>query len=179
MSLSAAQRFFSLLALLALSGSGALVVLRLVPAGRPTLRQIGPSSRWLAFAVAATSTAGSLYFSEVQNFIPCKLCWYQRIAMFSLTLVLLIGAIRRDRGVRWYAIPLAAAGLAVSVYHYLVEWFPGIETGSCDLFAPCSSPYFREFGFITLSFMAGAGFITVLALLLLPIEEDPHGQEHL
>jgi disulfide bond formation protein DsbB len=178
MSLSAAQRFFSLLALLALAGSVVMVVLRLVPSGRSLLNQIGPSSRWMAFAVAAVSTAGSLYFSEVQNFIPCKLCWYQRIAMFSLALVLLVGAIRRDRGVRWYAVPLAAAGTAVSVYHYLVEWFPGIETGSCDLFAPCSSPYFREFGFVTLSFMAGAGFLTVLALLLLPHEEDPHGQEH-
>lgn len=176
--MSAAQRFFSLLALLALTASVALVVLRVVPSGRPTLRQIGASSRWLAFAVAATATAGSLYFSEVQNFIPCKLCWYQRIAMFSLALVLLIGALRRDRDVRWYAVPLAGVGLAVSVYHYLVEWFPGIETGSCDLSAPCSSPYFREFGFVTLSFMAGAGFLTVLALLLLPLEEDPHGQEH-
>ncbi len=176
--MSAAQRFFSLLALLALTASVALVALRVVPSGRPVLRQIGASSRWLAFAVAATATAGSLYFSEVQNFIPCKLCWYQRIAMFSLALVLLIGALRRDRDVRWYAVPLAGVGLVVSVYHYLVEWFPGIETGSCDLSAPCSSPYFREFGFVTLSFMAGAGFLTVLALLLLPLEEDPHGQEH-
>ena len=178
MSLSAAQRFFSLLAMLALGGSVALAVLRVLPSGRPVLRQLGPWSRWMAFAVAGTAMAGSLYFSEVQHFIPCKLCWYQRIAMFSLALVLLVGAIRRDRDVRWYAAPLAVVGLGVSVYHYLLEWFPGIEAGSCDLFAPCSTPYFREFGFITLSFMAGAGFVTVLALLVLTIEENPHGQEH-
>ncbi len=181
MSLSAAERFSSLLAFVALAGAAALVVLRLVPAGRPVLRAVAPLSRWLAFAVAATATAGSLYFSEVQNFIPCRLCWYQRIAMFSLVLVLLVGALRNDRGVRWYAVPLAAAGLAVSVYHYLVEWYPQLETTSCDVFAPCSTPYFREFGFVSLAFMAGSGFIAVIALLLLTPEEDHHGhplEEH-
>jgi Ni/Fe-hydrogenase subunit HybB-like protein len=177
MSLSAAERFFSLLALVALAGSLMIVVLRFVPSARPTLVALAPFQRWAAFAVTATSMAGSLYFSEVQNFIPCRLCWYQRIAMFSLVVVLLVGALRRDSAVRWYAVPLAAIGLLIATYHYIIEWFPQLETGSCDAFAPCSTPYFREFGFVTLSFMAGCGFIAVLTLLLLLPEEDQHGQQ--
>jgi hypothetical protein len=68
-------------------------------------------------------------------------------------------------------------GLLIAAYHYIIEWFPQLETGSCDAFAPCSTPYFREFGFVTLSFMAGCGFIAVLTLLLLLPEEDQHGQQ--
>lgn len=171
MSLSAAERFFSLLALLAAAGAVVIVVLRVVPGGRAVLARLGDSSLWLAFLVAGTSMAGSLYFSESQEFIPCKLCWFQRIAMFSLALVLLVGALRRDRDVRWYAVPLAAVGIVISIYHYVIEWHPQLETGSCDPTAPCSVPYFREFGFVSLSFMAMCGFAAVLALLLLTPQE--------
>jgi disulfide bond formation protein DsbB len=183
MSLSAAERFFSLLALIAGSGAIAIVVLRLVPAGRPTLARLHDSSLWLAWVVAATSMFGSLYFSEVQNLVPCKLCWYQRIAMYSLAVILLVGALRRDRSVRWYAVPLATIGIVISSYHYLIEWYPQLETGSCDIAVPCSVPWFRDLGFVSLSFMALCGFAAVLALLLLipqtpqsePIEETTHG----
>jgi disulfide bond formation protein DsbB len=167
MSLQAAERFFSLLALLAAAGAIAIVVMRLVPAGRPALAHLAPVSRWLAFAVAATAMAGSLYFSEVQNFEPCKLCWYQRIAMFSSAIVLLVGALRRDRGVRWYAVPLAGIGMCISIYHYLLEWFPELETGACSISVPCTAVWYREFGFVTLSFSAMCGFAAILALLLL------------
>ncbi len=87
MSLSAAERFFSLLALLAGAGAIGLVVLRLVPGGRPTLAMLATAGRWLAFLVTGTATAGSLYFSEIQEFTPCRLCWFQRIFMFSLAVI--------------------------------------------------------------------------------------------
>lgn len=177
MSLSAAERFFSLLALVALAGSIAMIVLRIVPSGRPVLARMAPAAPRLALLVTATAMFGSLYFSESQHFEPCKLCWYQRICMFSLVIILLVGNLRRDPDVRWYATPLAGIGLFISVYHYLVEWFPQIETGSCSLTAPCSVPWFREFGFISLSFMAGCGFIAVLALMLLPPKDTSHGQQ--
>ena len=68
--------------------------------------------------------AGSLYFSEVAHFVPCRLCWYQRIAMYPLVLLLGIATLRRDVGIRLYAIPLAAIGAAVSIYHVQLERFP-------------------------------------------------------
>jgi len=177
MSLSAAIRFFSLLALIAGAGAVALVVLRLIPArrfpaGAHLLSQIHSARLWLAWIVAATSTFGSLYFSEIENLAPCKLCWYQRIAMYPLAVILLVGALRKDQGVRHYALPLAVIGLGISVYHYLIEWNPQWETGSCDLSAPCTTPYFREFDFVSLSFMAMCGFAAIIALLVIPRKEQ-------
>lgn len=172
MSLSAAERFFSLLALLAGAGAIGLVVLRLVPGGRPTLAMLAPAGRWLAFLVTGTATAGSLYFSEIQEFTPCRLCWFQRIFMFSLAVITFVGAVRRDPGVRRYAIPLAGLGICVSIYHYLVEWYPQLETDSCAISVPCSVPWYREFGFVTLSFSAMCGFAAVLALMTVVPSDD-------
>ena len=82
---------------------------------------------------------GSLYFSEVAHFVPCRLCWYQRIAMYPLVLLLGIATLRRDRGIRLYAIPLAAIGAAVSIYHVQLERFPD-QASFCSLEAPCNLP---------------------------------------
>jgi disulfide bond formation protein DsbB len=172
MSLSAASRFFSLLALVALAGAVGIVVARFTRAGREVLAHLGAASRWLAFAVAGTAMVGSLVFSEHFGLEPCRMCWYQRIAMYSLAIILLVAAIRRDRGVRPYAIALAGVGLVISIYHSLLEWYPQLETSACDVRVPCSTPYFREFGFVTLAFMAGCGFLAVLALMLFTVEED-------
>jgi disulfide bond formation protein DsbB len=172
MSLSAASRFFSLLALVALTGAVGIVVARFTTAGRELLGHLGAASRWLAFAVTGTAMFGSLLFSDYFELEPCKMCWYQRIAMYSLAIVTLVAAIRRDRGARPYVIALAGVGLAISVYHYLLEWYPQLETSACDVRVPCSTPYFREFGFVTLAFMAGSGFLAVLALMLFTVEED-------
>jgi disulfide bond formation protein DsbB len=166
MNLLAGERFFGSLALVAGIGAVLLVLVRLVPVGRPLVDAIRPLALWLAFTVAAVSMFGSLWFSESQHLVPCKLCWYQRIAMYSVAIVLLVGAIRRDRGVRWYAVPLAVVGLVVSTYHYLIEWHPEWEATKCDVTVPCSTPYFRAFGFVSLSFMALCGFAAVLSLLL-------------
>src|SRR5215470_7128570 len=151
----AVELFTSLLALLAGAGALALGIARLVARSSSSVAAfvaaVDDIGLWLAFVVAATATAGSLYFSEVAHFIPCNLCWYQRIAMYPLSLILLIAAIRRDHGVRWYVGPLAAAGALISTYHYLVEWYPSLEGGGvCAITAPCTVPWFREMGFVTL-----------------------------
>ncbi len=181
MSLSAIERFFSLLALVAGGVAIAIVGMRLVPAGRPVLAQLGAVSRWLAFAVAATAMGGSLWFSEVENFVPCKLCWYQRICMYGAAVVLLVGAVRRDPQVRWYVTPLAGLGIIVSTYHYVLEWNPQLESSACDISVPCTTIWYREFGFVTLSFSALCGFAAILALILLTSDtghlEDPHGEQ--
>src|SRR5207342_697395 len=75
----------------------------------------------LAFVVALIATLGSLYLSEVAHFVPCRLCWYQRIAMYPLPIILAVGWWKRDSGVRRYALPLAVVGACISVYHVLVE----------------------------------------------------------
>ena len=167
MSFEAGVRFFTLLAFVAGAGAVLVVVARLIPAARSLLDVVADVSVWLAWLVAAVATSGSLWFSEAQSLVPCELCWYQRIVMYSLAVVLLVGALRHDRAVRWYAVPIAGLGLAISAYHYLIEWHPQWEGTECDVTVPCSVPYFREYGFVSLSFMAMCGFTAILALLLL------------
>jgi disulfide bond formation protein DsbB len=173
------QLFFTLLALLALGGAVAVIAVRLLGRGPGEARELATAVDgavlWLAFLVAATSTAGSLYFSEVADFVPCQLCWYQRIAMYPLAPILLVAAVRRDRSVRWYAAPLAAVGAMISTYHYLIEWRPSLEGGACGIGPSCADIWFRELGFVTLAFMALAGFVTVLALVVPPpiTQESP------
>lgn len=130
--------------------------------------RIGPLGLTAAWVVALLATAGSLYFSEVANYTPCTLCWYQRIAMYPLVLILGIAAIRRDIDIRIYAIPVALVGAAISTYHYFLEWFPQIDTGACSAVIPCTQVWFRGFGFISLPFLALVAFGLVIAFLLVP-----------
>ena len=120
----------------------------------------------LAAVVALVATLGSLYLSEVANFPPCQLCWYQRIAMYPLPLILAIAAFRRDRDVWHYVLPIALIGAAIAVYHYQLEWFPTQSHGICSAVVPCHVPPFaRKFGFISLAYMALSGFLLIASLV--------------
>jgi disulfide bond formation protein DsbB len=170
--------FTALLALIALGGSVLYVSMARWPAGaRSTpagasggfrfevveeVRRIG---LWLAWVVAAAATAGSLYFSEVANYVPCQLCWYQRICMYPLAGILLVAAIRRDWSARWYCLPMLVAGVGISSYHYFIEWKPAFGENTCSVGPSCTDIWFRRFGFVTLAFMALCGFIAIAVLL--------------
>lgn len=124
------------------------------------------SALGLAWIVALVSTLGSLYLSEISHFPPCTLCWLQRIAMYPLVVILGIGALRDDRAVRWYALPLAGIGAALALYHTLLQRFPGLQqTTSCSTDAPCNVMWLQEFGFVSIPVMALGGFLLIGALL--------------
>ncbi len=183
MSTDTAEVFFSLLALVANAATLALLVAHVLarrapatPVGRTAddaLAAVGDNALVLAAAVALTCTVGSLYFSEVANFTPCTLCWYQRIAMYPLAVVLAIAAVRADTDVRVYVWPVAAIGAVIALYHFLLERFPKLDAGACSLEVPCEVVWFRRFGFITLSYMALSGFLFIGVLLVRP----PHREE--
>lgn len=154
----------ALLALVSLAGALALTVYRVVR-GREAAGLLGGAAVWIAWLVALVATTGSLIYSEVIHFVPCRLCWFQRIAMYPLAIVLLVGAIRREAVVKFYGLPLALVGLAISIWHYLVQLYPSLEGGACDPTNPCSARYVEVFDFISIPFMAGAGF-TLIAVLL-------------
>lgn len=120
---------------------------------------------WFAFTVALVATLGSLYLSEIAHFEPCRLCWYQRIAMYPLPLILGIAAVRRDGGVWVYAAPIAAIGALIAGYHYLIQRMPQLDSGSCSTGVPCTAAYVERFGFITIPYMAASAFLLVLAML--------------
>jgi disulfide bond formation protein DsbB len=121
---------------------------------------------WAAWAVALVATLGSLYFSEVADFVPCRLCWFQRIFMYPLALLLLAMAIRRDtRNVLLYALPLPVIGIAVSAYHIYIEHHPEAESASCRAGVPCSTKWIEEFGYITIPTLAATAFAAIIVLL--------------
>jgi disulfide bond formation protein DsbB len=119
--------------------------------------------------------AGSLWFSEGANFPPCKLCWFQRIAMYPLAVLLPVAAWRDDRTFRPYALILAGLGLAVSAWHNAIETFPSLDKGGCDPTNPCTVRWVEGLGFWTIPRMALAAFCLVGAALLIdrPLEESP------
>ena len=175
MDLLTVATFFALLALVAAGGAIGVLLLALAsrwsePAASAfasVQELVSPLGLWLAFAVAATATLGSLYFSEVGHLVPCTLCWYQRIAMYPLVPILAVAAARRDPGGRWYAIVLAGIGAVIAAYHVALEWIPSLDSGACDVSAPCTFVWFRVFGFISLPTLALIAFLFILTLLTL------------
>jgi disulfide bond formation protein DsbB len=150
------------LALIAGALAVLLVALRLAAPDR--LAGLPPLGLAAATVVAAACMSGSLWYSEVADFIPCELCWYQRIAMYPLVAVLGIGALRRDpAATRPVATLLAGAGAIVSIWHLKEQWAP--SGSSCSLLVPCSTKYVEKFGFVTIPSMALAGFLLILSLL--------------
>ncbi len=145
----------------------ASIVAVVVAALRPGTRsELAASALPLAAVVAVGATAGSLYFSEIADFVPCELCWFQRIAMYPMAVILPIAAFRNDRTVFVYALPLALIGLAISIYHIQLQAFPD-QSSFCAFDNPCTATWVEGLGFITIPQMAGASFalIAILATL--------------
>jgi disulfide bond formation protein DsbB len=170
------QLFSAILALAVLVGGlgtfAALVFENRMTWTSAWLTQVRASGLWIICMITTGAMVGSLYFSEKVGFAPCKLCWYQRIGIFSIAIISFVAALRNDKNIARYTIVLAPIGLVVSTYHYLLEWFPTLETNVCSLDVPCTAVWFRELGFVTLCFMAGCAFITVIAVSLAIMREE-------
>ena len=116
----------------------------------------------LALIVAITATLGSLYFSEVAGFVPCMLCWYQRILMYPLAAVLAVGILRRDRGIAAYVLPLTLLGLAIATYHNLLYYGVLPESAQpCRLGISCTTRQIEWLGFITIPLMSLVAFSVI------------------
>jgi disulfide bond formation protein DsbB len=127
--------------------------------------------RWtvtfVAWIVAVIATAGSLFFSEVMLLPPCVLCWYQRIAMYPLVIIFLIGLFSADGSAKNYAAPLALIGWVIAVYHNLLYYKLIPEHMSpCAQGISCTTKQIEWFGFITIPSLALASFTLMLALVL-------------
>lgn len=121
-----------------------------------------------AWLVASVSTLGALFFGEVMNVPTCVLCWYQRIFMFPLVLILPIGMFPFDRKVVRYALPLAALGWLFAAFHVLLV--AGVIPESvrpCTQGVPCSEQVIKWFGFVTIPLLSLVAFSAVIALLVL------------
>ncbi|MDP2111336.1 MAG: disulfide bond formation protein B [Thiobacillus sp.] len=123
---------------------------------------------FIAWMVASVSTLGALFLGEVMGYTPCVLCWYQRIGMFPLVLILAAGLFPFDRSVVRYALPLALAGWLLAMFHWAVASGLVPESATpCSQGVPCSVEQISWFGFLTLPLLSVLAFSTIIALLVL------------
>lgn len=141
---------------------------------RSGINDLLPYAAWL---VALVATVGSLFFSEVMELPPCILCWYQRIAMYPLVLVIGVGIVTRDAKWKYYALPLSLVGLAIAIYHNLLYYslIPDSIT-PCKEGISCTTVQIEWLGFITIPLMALTAFVLVSVIAFL---YKPRSAEHL
>jgi disulfide bond formation protein DsbB len=131
----------------------------------------GANAAWtLVFAcwlVATTATLGALFFSEVMQLPPCALCWYQRIFIFPLVLLLPMGLFPWDRKVIRYALPLLVVGTLVSLFQLLLVW--GVIPESiqpCRQGVSCKDVQVVWLGFLSIPLLSFVAFVVMNALLI-------------
>jgi disulfide bond formation protein DsbB len=123
-------------------------------------------SNHVALLAAWIAMCGSLFFSEVLGWLPCELCWYQRIFMYPLAFILAIGILRRDRGLYMYVLPLSLFGGLISLYHYLLIKTTLFPPPECKAGVSCTVDYLNWFGFINIPFMALTAFLIISVMMI-------------
>ncbi len=167
--------FLSLLSLLALAASLALVVMMVVPSLRPVAtREFSDIALPAALVIALVASLGSLYMSEVEGFVPCLLCWVQRGLMYPLVPILAWLVFRFGKALLLVALASSAGGVMVSLYHYGEQqrWWGGSED-FCSAEVPCTFMWVEQFGFMSIPFMSFTGFCLIAMLLLLRLMSIP------
>ena len=120
-----------------------------------------------AWLVSITAMIGSLFFSERMGFVPCTLCWYQRILMYPLVLFLGIAFYGNDRAIYKYILPMSVMGMFISAYHYALQKMPSLnEFSVCASGVPCSGQYINWLGFVTIPFLSLIAFIFITIMML-------------
>ncbi len=121
-----------------------------------------------AWVLVTVSTLGSLFFSHIMEFAPCVLCWYQRICLFPLVIILATGLFPFDKRVIKYSLPLAIAGWITAFYHNLL--YSGIipqDLQPCSRGVSCTEKYIDLFGFLTIPMLSLISFSIIITLLIL------------
>ena len=167
------ELFFAMLSVATLAGTivvlASRTVLRSTAFGGSLVDGFRPFARPLSAAIATTCMLGSLYFSEIVNYKPCRLCWYQRGAMYPLAILLIIFTVLKTPRITRIVVPIATIGAGISLYHWLLERFPdNLDSGVCSKDVPCEFVWFELFGFVTLPFMALTGFLAIIVFNTLP-----------
>lgn len=111
---------------------------------------------------------GSLYYSEIKGYVPCTLCWYQRILMYPLVIIITVGIIRSDKKIHWYILPMSILGGIIALYHVLLQKNIIPEAiVPCTLASTCKVNYVGYFGFVTIPVMALFAFTIITSCMLL------------
>lgn len=123
---------------------------------------------YIAWVQSLIAVIGSLYFSEIRFFPPCVLCWYQRIFMYPLVILIAVGIIRKDKGVYTYVLPLSILGMIIAFYHNLLYYglLPEV-VAPCSIGASCATRFVSYFGFITIPLLSLGAFSLITICMLL------------
>jgi len=183
MSTATLSHFFAILSLLTWAGTIVTILLAVIrhfaPESGPArfFADLGGMALWLGWLVAAVTMAGSLYYSiGPPQFVPCELCWYQRICLYPMAVIMLVAAIRRDRRVWTYVVPILTVGAAIAVYHVQLQAYP-TQRSFCPTLTPCTTRYVWEFGFVSLPFMSLAASCFIMTMVLVSRATDPDRYE--
>lgn len=132
----------------------------------------GETLIFLIWAQALVALLGSLFFSEVMGYVPCELCWFQRILMYPLVIIYGVAMVKKDMSMAFPGVILSGIGMFVSIYHYLIQKVPALHdtAGACGII-PCTTQYVNYFGFITIPFLAGVAFIVIFVLHIILIKQ--------
>lgn len=154
-----------------------LALVRLITGSLPEpvgafVSSLRPFAIAIAFVAAAASMAGSLYYSEIAGFDPCRNCWYQRFMMYPAAILLGLTLVTKRMVLAKIALALSIVGIGISTYHRLEQQFPENVGGACALDNPCSSRYVNEFDFVTIPTMAWVGFGLVIVFVSLALVHD-------
>lgn len=115
-----------------------------------------------AWLQAVIATLGSLFFSEIMHYTPCVLCWYQRIGMYPLVAIILVGMIRKSRDIAYYVLPLSIIGEIIALYHNLIYYHVISENFvPCVQGVSCTTRFFAWFGFITIPLLSLIAFTVI------------------
>lgn len=131
------------------------------------------------WSVAFTATLGSLYFSEVRQYEPCELCWYQRILMYPLVIILGVAYAQKNARIAVTTLIFSLIGFCISAYHYSIQKFSFMQDSApaCGR-VPCTGQYINYLGFITIPFLALIAFILIAIssmMILRSIKEEKVG----
>ncbi|MBI2607889.1 MAG: disulfide bond formation protein B [Candidatus Doudnabacteria bacterium] len=123
---------------------------------------------YLAWATAVIGLLSSLYFSLVKDFFPCDLCWYQRVLLYPLVIVLTVGILTWDKKLHLYVLPFTVIGIIIAGYHYLLQMNVFAQNIiPCQIGIPCETIYFKLFGFITIPFLSLIAFVFITVSVLI------------
>lgn len=121
-----------------------------------------------AWGISLIATSGSLFFSEVLHYIPCELCWFQRILMYPLVILLGVASAKKDYNMSLYGLILSVIGGFISLYHYMIQKVPFMqELGEACGIVPCNTDYLNWLGFVTIPFLALVAFVSIALLLFM------------
>lgn len=123
---------------------------------------------FFAFIVALAATAGSLTYSDIIGFEPCKLCWFQRILMYPQALILGMALIKKDKNIVSYSLALSAAGAFIAAYHYLLQVgvAPSVVCSTVGYSVSCAKKFVMQFGYITIPMMSLTAFLLINLLMV-------------